>query len=78
MTQDLYWFRQSALRPVGVLSVVLLEPRCSREFGELQAFKWEIALVGSDQISSFHPTGDPPFYSPRGVSIIGYLKVEER
>jgi hypothetical protein len=66
------------LHPVGGRSVVLLEPRCSREFGKLQAFEWEIALVVSDQISYFCPTGDPPFYSPRGVSITGYLKVEER
>jgi hypothetical protein len=61
MTQDLYWFRQSALRPVEGRSVVLLEPRCSREFGELQAFEWEIALVGSDQISPFRPMGTLPF-----------------
>jgi hypothetical protein len=41
-------------------------------------FFCEIALVGSDQISLSHPVGDPSFYSPRGVSIIGYLKIEER
>ena len=36
MTQDIYWFRQHALRPVGSVGDFIPEPRCSKSVVGLQ------------------------------------------
>jgi hypothetical protein len=63
MTQDLYWFRQSCPTSSRGQSVVLLEPRCLWELGDLQACEWMMWY-------------DSPFYSPKRVFVTEEPKVE--
>ena len=79
MTQDLYWFRKSCptSSPVEGRSDVLLEPRCSREFGELQAHEWSTDV--SDWILSGFLVGVTlPFVVQRKGFLTGEVKIEER
>ena len=45
MTQDLYWFRQRALRPVGLVGDFIPEPRCSKFVVGLQMSRNEKGVL---------------------------------